>query len=202
MTRRWTIMMCASALALAMAGGEAFGQTSPPAGGVQNPPAGRGQRGARAGGARPELPPLAPNMNQQQLQTWLDTYAVIQAERELQLTAEQYPQFVTRLRRLQDVRRRHLAERRRLLADLRTLVEGTAAGRDEAIDGRLRALDDNADRQATQLRAAYGELDAVLTPWQRGRFRLFEDQLERRKVDLLSKIGGGRGGGPGPGGGQ
>jgi hypothetical protein len=44
-------------------------------------------------------------MNQQQLQAWLDTYALVQAQRQLVLTDEQYPNFVPRLVKLQDIRR-------------------------------------------------------------------------------------------------
>ena len=36
---------------------------------------------------------------------------------------------------------------------------------------------------------AYQDLDASLTPWQRGRFRLLEEQIERRKLELLTKLG-------------
>ena len=34
-----------------------------------------------------------------------------------------------------------------------------------------------------------GEIYKNLTPWQRGRFRLLEEQMERRKLELLTKIG-------------
>jgi Spy/CpxP family protein refolding chaperone len=133
-------------------------------------------------------------MNQQQLQAYMDAYALVQAERELTLTADQYPNFVARLRRLQDVRRRSMAERRRLMNELAGLLQGNEAGRDDAILARVAALDDVAQRSAGEMRKAYADLDAVLTPWQRGRFRTFEEQLERRKVELLAKITGGAGG--------
>jgi hypothetical protein len=133
-------------------------------------------------------------MNQQQLQAWLDTYAVVQAQRQLGLTDEQYPNFVLRLRKLQDVRRRRMVERRKLMNELAGLVQSTAPGRDENILARIRALDEGADSGAAETRKAFQDLDAVLTPWQRGRFRLFEEQLERQKVDLIAKtkiVGGG-----------
>jgi hypothetical protein len=155
------------------------------------PPGGRGRPG---GGGRAALPPMTPNMTPQQLQAWIDTYAVVQAERELQLTAEQYPNFVARLRKLQDLRRRHQGERRRLLNELSGLLQGGEGGKDEAITTHVKALDDLNQRAGGDLRQAYQDLDAVLTPWQRGRFRMFEEQLERRKVDLLSKINGNPGG--------
>jgi len=151
-------------------------------------PQGQGQgRGARAGG-RPALPPLAPNMTQQQLQAYLDTYAVIQAEGALRLTVEQYPVFVAKLRRLQEARRRHLGERRRVLAELNGLLQSGESANDEAITARLDALEEIALQTAADLRKAYQDLDAGLTPWQRGRFRTFEEQLERQKIELLAKI--------------
>lgn len=159
-----------------------------PARGAQpNPAPGRGQRGQPRG-----LPPVGPNMNQLQLQAWIDAYALVQAERELQLTSEQYPDFVARLARLQNVRRRLLGERRRLLGELGGLVQEPAGARDAAIDEKLRALDDVARRAAGELRKSLEGVDSVLTPWQRGRFRLFEEQLERRKIELLTKVGGGQ----------
>ena len=126
-------------------------------------------------------------MNQQQLQAWLDTYALVQAQRQLVLTDEQYPNFVPRLVKLQEVRRRRMGERRKLMVELQGLMQSTAPGRDENILARVRALDEGADSGAAEMRKAYQELDAVLTPWQRGRFRLFEEQLERQKVDLIAK---------------
>jgi hypothetical protein len=184
MIRGW-----AAALALAAVTGVGpVAAQSPTPGGT--PP---GARQGRAGG-RPGLPPLSPNMNQQQLQAYMDAYALLQADRELRLTPDQYPDFVARLRRLQDVRRRHMAERRRLLGELSGLLQGAETGRDEAITARIGALDEITQQAAADARKAYQELDALLTPWQRGRFRTFEEQLERQKVELLAKIRAGAGG--------
>lgn len=188
MTRAFRMSVAVVAMTGALMSTVAFAQTPPPVG--RQTQAGRAQRPARPGG-RAALPPAGPNMTPQQLQAHIDAYALVQAERELQLTNEQYPNFVGRLRRLQEIRRRHLMERRKLMQEIRGLLAGDAAGRDERITERLRALQDAADTTAADLRKAYQDMDAVLTPWQRGRFRLFEDELERRKIELLAKIGGG-----------
>jgi hypothetical protein len=188
--RAWCVCLTACAVVWAI---EVSAQTptptpSPsPARGAQAQEPPRGRPGGRAG-----LPPLAANMSQQQLQAYMDTYAVIQAERELRLTAEQYPNFVAKLRRLQDTRRRQMGERRRILGELNGLLQGGEsagpAGRDEAITARLGALEEIMQQSAADLRKAYQDLDAGLTPWQRGRFRTFEEQLERQKIELLAKI--------------
>ena len=129
-----------------------FAQTPPPAAKQQEPPpAGRGARNPAGRGGRPALPPLSPNMNQQQLAAYMDTYQLYQSERELKLNDEQFPPFVRRLRRLQDVKRRHHVERRKIIGELSGLLQGTAPERDENILGRLRALGDVSQRAAAEL---------------------------------------------------
>jgi len=178
------------------------GQQSPPPAGreQQTPPGGRANRPGPGGRG---LPPITPNMNQQQLQTWIDTYALVQANQDLQLTADQYPTFVAKLTTVQNIKRRHQMEKRRILGELNRLVQGSGeSGRDEAILAQVKAMDDLSQRAGAELQKAYQDLDSTLTPWQRGRYRMFEEMLERRKVDLLSKINGTPSPSPAPGGGR
>lgn len=154
-------------------------QTATPPQGQQRGPRGQAGRG---------LPPIGRGMNAQQLQAHLDAFALVQAEQALKLSADQYPTFVAKLTRLHNVRRRLMQERRRLLAELGGLLNA-ATPSDEAIIEKLRAFEDASRRGADELQKSYHDVDSVLTPWQRGRFRLFEDQLERRKLELLAKIG-------------
>ena len=48
-----------------------------------------------------------------ELQRLFDAYVVLQAQQQLQLRDEQYPQFLSRLKALQDIRRRGQIERMR-----------------------------------------------------------------------------------------
>jgi hypothetical protein len=179
MRRARHLWIAAIAMVATLSTGMAFGQTPTP------PPAARGQgRAGRAG-----LPAIQPNMNQQQLQTYIDAWALIQAQTALKLSDEQVPNFIARLQRLQQVRRRHMAERRRIMGELNLLLNASPAAAGEDIDAHVKALGDADDTQAADLKKAYLDLDAVLTPWQRGRFRQFEEQVERKKIELLAKIG-------------
>jgi hypothetical protein len=186
-----TRMLGALALLVATIGGAvpvvAFAQDPPP---PTPPPQGQTdpQRGRAGRGGRQNLPPVSPTMNMQEVQKWIDTWALIEAERALQLTQEQYPNFVARLTRLQNLRRRAQMERRRALGELGSLAQGPGPHRDDVIAEKLKALDDLTQRAAQDIRQAYADLDAVITPAQRARFRLFEEVIERRKVDLLSKV--------------
>ena len=139
-------------------------------------------------------------MTPQQLQSYIDAFAVVEAERQLQLSAEQYGQFVPRLQRLQNVRRRHVMERRRLLDELNGLLT-TEPVKEEAINEKVRAIDELGARSSGELRKAYEEIDALLTPVQRGKLRIFDERLERRKIELLGKIAPAQAGRAGRGGG-
>src|SRR5678815_5365351 len=78
-------------------------------------PGGRG--GQRAGGAGAATP-----ADQLKVQGLLDAWALVQAKEQLQLTDDQYPRFVARLTKLHDTRRRIAMERRRLMGELRLML--------------------------------------------------------------------------------
>ncbi len=119
-----------------------------------------------------------------EIQRLFDAYVVMQAQPELALTDEQYPRFLTRVRVLQDVRRRTEMERGRIIQELRRLTN--AQNTDEnLIRARVRALDELEARSATEIRTALEAVDQVLDIRQQARFRVFEEQMERRKVELL-----------------
>lgn len=154
---------------------------------AQSQPPVRAARG-QAGAERPALPPVGRGMNAMQLQQHLDAFALIQAEQQLKLSSEQYSVFAPKLIRVQMMRRRMMQERRRLLGELNQLLIAEAPS-DDAITEKTRAFDDWNRRVSDELAKSYQDLDASLTPWQRGRFRLLEEQMERRKLELLAKIG-------------
>lgn len=122
------------------------------------------------------------------LENALDQYAVLRAQLALELTEPQYAQVGPLLRELQQLKRRNFQMRNRLLQELRRQVRGRG-GQPEADDATLTAtlqkLRENEERAASELKAAYEALDAVMTPRQRARFRLFEEQIEARKLELL-----------------
>lgn len=123
-----------------------------------------------------------------QILNMLDAWAIVQAQETLQLTDDKYGEFVTRLKRFQQTRRRNLQGRNAILQELRRLSAAeTPQADDNAIQERLRALRAHDERAAAEMRKAYEELDQVLTPKQQARFRLFEEVLERRKIDLLKR---------------
>ena len=118
----------------------------------------------------------------------LDTYAIVQAQSQLAIADDKYGTFAARLKKLQDVRRRNLRQRRQIVQELRRLAGPRApadAEGDAAIRKQLLALREHDERAAGELRQAYDSLDEVLDARQQARFRMFEEHIEQRKLDLL-----------------
>jgi hypothetical protein len=162
-----------------------------------------GRDGGRFGRGRQAVPPgqaaeggIAPA----ELQELMDAMVVMRAERELQLSDDQFPQFLTRLKGLQAIRRRAENQRNRALMELRRLVQaanadGVGAGSpgspgspdDGQIRDRLKALDDAEAQALAEIRQARATLEQVLNIRQQARFRLLEVQIERRKLELFAR---------------
>lgn len=119
-----------------------------------------------------------------EIQRLFDAYVVMQAQQELQLTDEQYPKFLARVKVLQSARQRGLAERGRIIQELRRL-DGAQSLDETQTRTQLRALADADTRSAGEVRDALAAIDQILDLRQQVRFRIFEEQMERRKADLV-----------------
>ncbi len=146
----------------------------------------------QAPAAAAQQPPLggqpgdAPAVSPGEVQRLFDAYALMQAEEQLKLSDDQLGQFMSRMKALQEVRRRNQGDRGRLLNDLRTLLKVESP--DEVqIKDRLKALRDLDTRSETEIHRAYDGLDQVLDAKQQARFRVFEEVMERRKLELLTR---------------
>jgi hypothetical protein len=119
----------------------------------------------------------------------LDSYAAVRARDALSLDEAHYTAFVARLRKLHEVRRSNQQRHNQLLQELRRLAGAQAQPPyDEAgIRERLKALREQDDRAALELRRAYEAVDEVLDARQQARFRIFEETIERRKLDLVMR---------------
>jgi hypothetical protein len=146
----------------------------------QNPP-------PQGGGPLPGLD--NGEMTPGEIQKLFDAYLVMEAQQALQLSEQQYPQFLSRLRTLQETRRKNQQERNQLMNQLQRLTNPRAQVRgDEAmIKERLTGLQELESRNAAEMRKAYNALDEVLDVRQQARFRVFEEQIERRKIELLMR---------------
>jgi hypothetical protein len=121
-----------------------------------------------------------------EVQRMFDAWTIVQAQDALSLSDAQYGKFVAKLKALQDTRRRHQVARTQLLADLRRTLNGSSPA-EVTLRDKLKALRDEDDRAAAEIRKAADEVDDVLDVQQQARFRLFEERMEVRKLELLMK---------------
>jgi hypothetical protein len=74
----------------------------------------------------------------------------------------------------------------RLMRELNRLANDASS--DEAVvKDHMKMLLDFDARAEVELHKAYEGIDQVLDPRQQARFRLFEEQMERQKLDLLMR---------------
>jgi len=134
------------------------------------------------------LPGAPPDMTPGELQRMFDAFVLVQAQDQLQLTDTQYPQFVARLKKLQDARLRQQQERQRLLRELGALAN-VQAPNEAVIKERLAELRRWELQSGEDRAAAYAGIDEILDVRQQVRFRLFEERMERRRLELLMRAG-------------
>jgi hypothetical protein len=178
---RWAIV----ALSMAISTIAATAQTPPPA-----PPAGDDSpaRGARA--ARNQAPANAgqsDTLSTEQVYTLLDAVVMARAQAALQLNDGQWAPFVQRLLKLQSLQRQHRNQRQRLLREIRQLIGPNApqTADDATITAKTKELDDLEARVAQDEAKALADIDQVLNVRQRAYFRVFLENMERQKLDLL-----------------
>ena len=140
--------------------------------------------------AHAQQPPAGPandTVSAAEIQRLFDAYALVQAQVQLKLSDDQYPPFLARYKALQDLRRRSQNERGRIIQDLRRLSMDEAKSDEGQLRDRIKALQDLDVQAAADVRKAYDAVDQVLDLRQQARFRAFEEQMERRKIDLVTR---------------
>jgi hypothetical protein len=142
---------------------------------------------APAPAAAPVLPADRP-ISAGEIQRWFEAFTALQAQERLQLSEAQYFKFMARLQALQETRRNHQQAHQKILNDLRKLTNPQTGSNDEAaITERLKALKDEDAAAVVDIAKAYDGVDETLDMRQQARFRIFEDQVEQQKLELLMR---------------
>ena len=115
-----------------------------------------------------------------------DAYTLMQAQEQLKIGEEQFAKFMPRFKALQEARRKTQADRGQIIVELRRLSMATPL--DEAqIKEKLRALQEIDSRSVTDLKKSYESIDQVLDLKQQAQLRVFEEVMERRKLDMIAR---------------
>ncbi|MBI3493899.1 MAG: hypothetical protein HY047_19290 [Acidobacteria bacterium] len=143
-----------------------------------------GRQGGRAGPAAPGADEVG--VSPAEIQRMFDGYALMQAQQQLNITDEQFARFLTRYKTLQDLRRQSLQQHTRVVNDLRRLLN-TPPIEEPQIRERLKTLADLDTMSAADIQKALDAVDQVLDVQQQAKFRVFEENMERRKLDLVTR---------------
>jgi hypothetical protein len=135
---------------------------------------------------RDSLPGLSGDLTPGEVQQLFDAFELVRAQEMLDLNDEQYPQFVARLKALQETRRDGQQRRMRMLRELQGLATQETAD-DAELQQRLDEFKTMERETAAARAAAYDDIDAMLDLRQQVRFRMFEQTMERRRLDLLMR---------------
>jgi hypothetical protein len=143
--------------------------------------------GAQAGrqgrlGGTPDVEAVSPA----EVQRMFDAYALMQAQDQLQISEGQFSTFLTRYKALQDARRRTLQQRSRVVMELRRLLNQTP-GDETQLRDMLKKLQEIDTQGAADEKKAYESIDQVLDIRQQAKFRVFEEVMERRKLELIAR---------------
>jgi Spy/CpxP family protein refolding chaperone len=153
-------------------------QTPPPA---TNPP---GQAAPQRGGR--QAPPVNVVQAENQVTAQWNVAVLRQSKAALQLNDQQFPFFFMKMSDLQAVRDRHQQQHRRLINELTKLTALDDPADDATVTAKASELDALEQQMHQQELQALAAVDAVLTPYQRGRFRVFEENMEKQKLRLLA----------------
>ena len=116
----------------------------------------------------------------------VDAYIIANIQESLELTDEQYEQVIPLVNKLQKARREYFGERGHALRRLRRLLSSGTATEAEV----TRALESfkKLDAEGPETMRGHMEaLDAVLSPVQQAKYRVFEVDVEQRLKRLMRR---------------
>lgn len=163
-------------------------QTTPPPATTPPPQTADAPAQGRGAGGGPQRPVAADQAKLATVQDLLDGLEISNADKALQIDDQHYAVFIQRLRNLQGLRRRHQMQRQRLIGELRRLANQQPPVEDALLEAPTKRLDDFDKQSAQDIQTAYAQIDEVLNVRQRARFRLFEENMEQRKLEILTRV--------------
>lgn len=128
-----------------------------------------------------------PNVTPAEIQRMFDSYALMQAQEQLKISDDQFPKFLSRFKALQDARRQGLQQRMRELNAIRQMLNAPQPADEAQLRDRLKALGEIETRTEDDVKKALESIDQVLDVRQQAKFRVFEENMERRKLELVTR---------------
>ena len=116
----------------------------------------------------------------------VDAYVIANIQDSLDLDDDQYTRVIPLVNKLQKTRRESFGERGQALHRMRRLLRSGTATEGEVAEA-LKAFNALETEGPERIRAQLNALDAVLTPLQQAKYRIFELDVEQRMRELMRR---------------
>lgn len=116
----------------------------------------------------------------------VDAYVIANIQESLGLDDDQYARIIPLVNKLQKARREYHRERGRTLRQMRQLLKSGAATESQ-LEEAVASLKTLEVEGPARIRERVDELDAILSPVQQAKYRVFEMDVERRLRDLMRR---------------
>jgi Spy/CpxP family protein refolding chaperone len=116
----------------------------------------------------------------------VDAYVIANIQESLGLDDGQYTRVIPLVNKLQKTRREYFGERGRALHTMRRLLRSGTATEAE-VEEALKAFNALETEGPARIRTQLSALDAVLTPLQQAKYRVFEVEVEQRMRELMRR---------------
>ena len=119
----------------------------------------------------------------------MEAYVISKLHDSLDLTDEQFAKMVSAQKKLSESRKNYRRERNKTLQQMRQILQSSDSG-----EARLESLLDELDELQTsfesQQRTDYKSIDAILDTRQRARYRILEQEIQRRFQQMVREVRG------------
>jgi hypothetical protein len=116
----------------------------------------------------------------------VDAYVIANIQESLGLDDDQYARVIPFVNKLQKARREYHRERGTTLRQMRQLLRSGAATESQLREA-VASLKTLEVEGPARIRERADELDAILSPVQQAKYRVFEMEVERRMRDLMRR---------------
>lgn len=126
---------------------------------------------------------------EQDVEGLMEAYVISKLQESLELTDDQFAKMIVAQKKLIEHRRGYRRDRNATLQQMRQALR-SAESRDERLESLLNELNELQASFENQQRADYKSIDAILDVRQSARYRILEQEIQRRFQQMIREVRG------------
>jgi Spy/CpxP family protein refolding chaperone len=125
----------------------------------------------------------------QDVEGLMEAYVISKLQEALDLTDDQFAKMIVAQKKLGEYRRSYRRDRAATLQQMRQALR-SAESREERLESLLNQLEERQLSFENQQRSGYKAIDAILDIRQRARYRILEQEIQRRFQQMIREVRG------------